>query len=131
MLNLIAIFLLSQLRFAPAYAPLAGDDSTAQVTIIAYPNPMGIESQIMQFSYTLPEPCNLIFAIYDPFGNLVHRVDLAPNQIGTQAGVNILVWNGQNDRGRKVASGLYYAVLKGWTHTATIFNQKIKVGVIW
>jgi len=107
------------------------DTSIMAGKIVAYPNPMGIENQTIQFIYYLPSSCNLIFAIYDPFGNLVHREDKTSGDVGTQQGVNILSWNGRNDKGRKVASGVYYAVIKGYTHTARTFEDKIRIGVVW
>ncbi len=107
------------------------DSSVVQGEIIAFPNPMGIENQHMRFVYFLPVPCDLIFAIYDPFGNLVYRDDKVPGSTGAQAGLNQVEWNGHNGKGRKVASGIYYVIVKGYTHTETIFENQIKVGVIW
>jgi len=107
------------------------DTTVIPDSFLAYPNPMGIESHNMVFAYTLQSPSNLIFAIYDPFGNLVYRRDLAAGEEGARAGTNRLVWNGRNEKGKRVASGVYYVVLKAWTHTATIFNKKMKVGVVW
>jgi hypothetical protein len=107
------------------------DPAIMEGRVIAYPNPMGIDNQKMQFIYFLPTSCNLVFAIYDPFGNLVHKEDKSSGDIGTRGGVNTLEWNGRNDKNKKVASGLYYVVIKGFTHTETVFEDRIKVGVIW
>jgi hypothetical protein len=100
-------------------------------SFVVYPNPLIGDGQIMRFVYSLPAACNLVFVLYDPFGNLVHKQDIDPGSAGARSGVNILTWNGRNAKGRKVATGIYYAVLKGWTHTETVFYEKIRVGVVW
>jgi len=107
------------------------DTTVVPDSFIAYPNPMGIETQSMVFAYYLDSSCNVIIAIYDPFGNLVYQREIAPGGTGARAGLNRLIWYGRNDEGQRVASGAYYVVIKGWTHTATIFHKKMKVGVIW
>jgi len=107
------------------------DTTVVPDSFIAYPNPMGIETQSMVFAYYLDQACNLTFAIYDPFGNLVHQREVAPGGTGARAGLNRLIWDGYNDKRIRVASGIYYVAIKGWTHTATIFDKKMKVGVVW
>ncbi len=108
------------------------DTSVVTDSFLVYPNPLGIDnSNNMVFAYYLDAPCNIILEIYDPYGNLVHEEEIASGSGGAQAGINRLIWNGRNERGNRVASGIYYAILKGWTHTATVFNRHIKVGVVW
>lgn len=108
------------------------DTSVVTDSFLVYPNPLGLDSgNSMVFVYYLSAPCNIILNIYDPYGNLVHEEEITSGQTGAQSGINRLIWNGRNERGNRVASGIYYAILKGWTHTATVFNQKIKVGVVW
>jgi hypothetical protein len=110
---------------------LVPDSSIIGGNVIPYPNPMGISGQVMSFTYYLEAPSNVVFEIYDPFGNLVYKDNKSPNESGSSRGINVLTWDGRNDKGRRVASGLYYVVLKAWTHTATIFNKQLKVGVVW
>lgn len=107
------------------------DTTVVPDSFMAYPNPMGIETQNMVFAYSLDQACNVTFAIYDPFGNLVHERKIASGGTGARAGLNRLIWDGDNDEGQRVASGVYYVAIKGWTHTATIFDKKMKVGVVW
>jgi hypothetical protein len=107
------------------------DTTVVPDSFIAYPNPMGIEGNRMYFAYYLSSSCNVIFAIYDPFGNLVYKQEISPGNAGAQSGLNRISWNGRNGENERVASGLYYAIIKGWTHTATIFNERMKVGVVW
>jgi len=108
------------------------DTSVVTDSFLVYPNPMGIEgNHTMVFAYYLQSSANITFEIYDPFGNLVLKRDWSAGTNYAQAGMNRFAWNGRNDNNIRVASGIYYAIIKGWTHTATIFNKKIKVGVVW
>jgi len=107
------------------------DTSVVTDSFLVYPNPMGIESNTMVFAYYLEGAANVTFEIYDPFGNLVVKRDWNAGTENAQAGMNRFLWNGRNDRNVRVASGIYYTIVKAWTHTATIFNKKMKVGVIW
>ena len=108
------------------------DSTVMQGNIIAFPNPFGsINTNRTQFMYYLAQDCNVIYAIYDPFGNLVHHQDIAPNNNGARLGVNTLTWDGRNDKGLRVASGVYYVVIKGYTHTSVFLEKRLKVGVIW
>ena len=107
------------------------DTTIAAESLIVYPNPMGIESPIMNIMYNLNSSCNVIFAIYDPFGNLVRSSEISAGSRGAMAGNNLLHWDGRNEKGKRVASGVYYLVIKGYTHTATIFEKRMKIGVAW
>lgn len=107
------------------------DSMVMEGKIIAYPNPIGIRADHTRLIYYLAQSCDFIYAIYDPFGNLVHRENLASGQPGAHMGVNYLEWNGRNDKGHRVASGIYYIVLKGYVNTSVFLEKKIKVGVIW
>ncbi|MBA7511961.1 hypothetical protein ES705_03960 [subsurface metagenome] len=107
------------------------DTTVVPDSFMAYPNPMGIETQHMVFAYSLDAACDVIIAIYDPFGNLVKETNINSGDAGARAGRNYWIWYGDNDEGQRVASGIYYAAIKGWTHTVTIFDKKMKVGVVW
>jgi hypothetical protein len=107
------------------------DSMVMEGKIIAYPNPIGIRADHTRLIYYLAQSCDFIYAIYDPFGNLVHRESIASGQPGAHMGVNYLEWNGRNDKGHRVASGIYYIVLKGYVNTSVFLEKKIKVGVIW
>ncbi len=107
------------------------DTTVVPDSFIAYPNPMGMVGNRIYFAYYLSGSCDVIFAIYDPFGNLVYKEDIVPGSEGAHSGLNRITWNGRNNEGERVATGLYYAIIKGWTHTATIFEKRMKVGVVW
>ncbi len=108
------------------------DSSVMEGNIVAYPNPFGkINQPYTRFVYYLEESCNIIYAIYDAFGNRVHYEEIPAGQNGARAGINVLTWNGKNDKQKRVASGVYYVLLKGYTHTNIFLEKRMRVGVIW
>ncbi len=108
------------------------DSSVMEGNIVAYPNPFGkINQPYTRFVYYLHQNCNVIFAIYDAFGNRVHHEDILAGQNGARIGINYLIWDGRNDKGKKVASGVYYVLIKGYLHTNVFLEKHIRVGVIW
>ncbi|MBT5270264.1 MAG: T9SS type A sorting domain-containing protein, partial [Candidatus Marinimicrobia bacterium] len=69
-----------------------------------YPNPFNASTTI---EYGLPKNTELNLSIYDIRGRFVREIYSG----GKQAGYHITQWNGTNDGGRNVASGLYFIVL--------------------
>ncbi len=108
------------------------DSSVMEGNIIAYPNPFGrVNQAYTRFVYYLQQNCNVIFAIYDAFGNRVLHEEISAGQNGARIGINNLTWDGTNDKGHRVASGVYYVLLKGYIHTNVFLEKHIRVGVIW
>ncbi len=107
------------------------DSMVMEGKIIAYPNPLGIRADHTRFIYYLQQNCEVIYAIYDPFGNMILRRNFSSGTDGARLGVNILTWDGRNEKGARVASGLYYVVIKGYVNTNVFLEKRIKVGVIW
>ena len=70
-----------------------------------YPNPFNPETTI---GYQLPEEAEVFLAIYDILGqqvrNIVHQVQ--------PGGIYQVRWNGRDDNGREVASGVYFYQLR-------------------
>jgi|GEM_PF-3937367 len=70
-----------------------------------YPNPFNATTTI---SYSLPQDAEVRLDIYNVAGQKV-RTLIEENQ---SAGIHSLVWDGRNDSGQPVASGLYFYRLK-------------------
>ncbi|HHE47066.1 MAG TPA: T9SS type A sorting domain-containing protein, partial [Bacteroidetes bacterium] len=66
-----------------------------------YPNPFN--SQV-QFTFNLPKPGDVEVKVYDVTGRLVFGKDIA----GLAAGSHRLVWNGRDNTGRGLTTGIYY-----------------------
>jgi hypothetical protein len=76
-------------------APLAFGLSPAR------PNPFRGETSL---EYTLPAPGVVEIVVYDAAGRLVRRLGNGPQA----AGVHEVRWNGRNDSGTAVGSGVYF-----------------------
>ena len=70
----------------------------------AYPNPFNPETQIR---FTLPEAAFVRLEIYDGVGQRIRSLLGGPHGVGA----HVAVWDGCDDAGRSVASGLYFAYL--------------------
>jgi hypothetical protein len=77
-----------------------------------YPNPFNPETII---SYTLPNDSNVKIEIFNIKGQ---KVKALLNEFTTK-GHNNIIWNGQDDNGRNVGSGLYFYRIETEEHTAT------------
>lgn len=84
-----------------------------------YPNPFNPSTQ---FRLALPRAGAVELVIYNPLGNPVRRLI----REHLPAGVHHIVWDGRDDRGRELPSGLYLARLQAAAFTQTIKLTKIK-----
>ncbi len=84
-----------------------------------HPNPFSSNTWI---SYSLPDNGNVSLTIYDLTGELVRTL-----QNGHQpAGKHTVMWDGLNDFGNRVSSGIYFYSLKteGFVETKKLFKLK-------
>lgn len=70
-----------------------------------YPNPFNPRTVI---SYAVPRPGPVSLRVYDARGRVVRRLVDEPRPAGNAS----VVWNGEDDEGRGVASGLYFVRLE-------------------
>jgi flagellar hook assembly protein FlgD len=85
-----------------------------------YPNPF---NPVTVIRFLLPEPAPVSLSIYDLQGRLV-RTLLKPGRI--EAGVHSAVWDGTNDSGNQVPSGIYFCRL-----TAGNYKQTKKMLILY
>ena len=90
-------------------------------TTFCYPNPTS--DGIVKFSFTLENSSPVSLEIFDVRGEEVWKQNLSSSQ--TQGGVNVFSWEGTNQSGQKLASGLYLCAI-------TVGDQRItrKVAII-
>ena len=82
-----------------------------------YPNPFNPETWI---PYQLAESAEVTLTIYDINGQLVRRLALGHQAAGMyQSRSRAVHWDGRNQLGESVASGLYFYTLTGGKFTAT------------
>ena len=77
----------------------------------AYPNPFNPYTNL---SFTLPEASNYSLKVYNVAGQLVRSYD----GLG-QVGLNMVTWDGKDNSGVSVASGVYFYKLTAGKFTAT------------
>ena len=89
-----------------------------QTTLLPnYPNPFNPETWI---PYNLAEPADVQLTIYDVKGELVRRLDLGYQQPGYYINrAKAAYWDGRNEVGERVASGLYFYTLAAGDFSAT------------
>ena len=82
-----------------------------------YPNPFNPETWI---PYQLAKPANVKVTIYTVDGKLVRKLELGHQPVGIyQHRSRAAYWDGKNDVGESVSSGLYFYTLTAGKFTAT------------
>ena len=81
------------------------------LTLSSYPNPFNMNTQI---SYSLPEASHVSLVVYNVAGQKVRTLVNAFEA----AGYKTVTWNGANQSGENVASGLYFLRLETASGTA-------------
>lgn len=98
------------------FNPVSNDDDTmtpAPIKLIGnYPNPFNPETTI-QFEMETAAPANI--SIYNQKGQLVKSHNIAQ----ANAGMNSYVWNGQDDSGNSLSSGIYFFRLKSGAYSSS------------
>ena len=84
-----------------------------------YPNPFNPETSI---NYAIPQDASVRLTVYNVLGQKI--ATLVDEQ--KSSGVHTVKWNGANDNGNQVASGLYFYRLEA--RHMTNGNQRIFVG---
>lgn len=95
----------------PTAAP-ASDEPISSETLLAqnYPNPFNPDTWI---PYRLREDANVVISIYSATGQLVRRLDLGHRNAGSYTSMEKAVhWDGRNDHGEMVSSGLYFYTIQ-------------------
>ena len=82
-----------------------------------YPNPFNPETWI---PYQLAKAADVSLTIYDIQGNIVRSLDLGYQSAGLyQNRTRAVYWNGRNNIGEKVVSGVYFYTLSAGNFSAT------------
>jgi hypothetical protein len=87
--------------------------AAARVALSAQPNPVRGATSI-RYALAAPEPVTL--RIYDTAGRRIRELAGRDHQL---AGTHEVTWNGDDDSGRRVASGVYFVRLEAGSHSET------------
>ena len=77
-----------------------------------YPNPFNPETQI---SFSLPERVSVSLAVYNVFGQKVRELIKASLPVGSYK----ITWDGTDNQGHRLASGVYFYQLSAGENTST------------
>jgi hypothetical protein len=91
-----------------------GTEAPRYVTALEqnYPNPFNGTTTIF---YSLAEPCEIDLRIYDPAGRVIRVLERGERPAGRYS----VIWNGRDDAGRDVATGVYFCRIKAGKHNDT------------
>ena len=82
-----------------------------------YPNPFNPETWI---PFRLAEDADVMLTIYDKMGRVVRSLDIGHQKAGVYETRNkAIYWDGRNDLGERVASGVYFYHFKAGNYSAT------------
>ena len=82
-----------------------------------YPNPFNPETWI---PYAIAEDAQVTISVYNVAGQLVRTIDLGYVKSGEYLSkADSAYWNGRNDSGERVASGVYFYTIKAGNFAAT------------
>jgi hypothetical protein len=84
-----------------------------------YPNPFNPDTEI---HYALKKPGNVSLKIYDIQGRQIRTL----MDVFQTEGSHVVIWDGKNDNGRDVSSGVYFCRLISGSYTHTIRMIKTK-----
>jgi hypothetical protein len=90
-----------------------------------YPNPFNPETWI---PYQLSEPAYVTITIYNVNGQIVRQLDLGNRMPGRYIGRSrAAYWDGRNESGERVSSGVYFYQLQAGTFFASATNRDASV----
>ena len=105
-------------QFTPAAPSIVNFTNILQTELLLnYPNPFNPETWI---PFRLIEDATVTLTIYDKVGHIVRSLDLGHKKAGAYETRNkAIYWDGKNDLGENVASGVYFYHLKAGEYSAT------------
>jgi photosystem II stability/assembly factor-like uncharacterized protein len=108
------------------YTSIEKDESAIPQTIKLYqnyPNPFNSSTII---AYELTEEVNAKLGIFNITGEMIRMFDLNPQR----AGYYTIIWDGKNDNGIVVSSGVYYCNLKTFSKYGNNSSSSLKMILI-
>ena len=115
---------MSIVRFGPATSIDVPDESTPQEFVLKqnYPNPFNPSTTI---AFELPKASNVEIVIYDALGK---KIKTLSNSV-YKPGNNSVYWDGTNDMGQPVATGVYFYIfkVKAIDGSKELFNKSSKL----
>jgi hypothetical protein len=94
-------------------------------SIYIYPNPLTPEYNSTTIEYYLTDNAHVLIMIFDKFGNPVWETETDQS-----AGTAQTAWDGTDNNGNRVFSGVYIVCIKATNQTQTVAQYTGKIAVI-
>jgi hypothetical protein len=117
-------------EFSPALRVILEKPVSLITEQSVFPNPVRLkEHGSINIAYNLSANATVKITIYDIFGRVVRRIECNPGGNGGKFGENYVSWDGKNEQGEKVSTGMYICVIEG-TNGGSNERKIVKIGVI-
>jgi hypothetical protein len=111
--------------------PTAVVEQSFAASISSYPNPFSPREGGTRIGYYLPSAASLEIRIFTLLGDLVWTETIAASDplgsAGLHTGETALVWEGKNDIGNEIRSGVYICMIR---NLATGEEEQFKIAVV-
>jgi hypothetical protein len=111
--------------------PTAVVEQSFRASISSYPNPFSPQDGGTRIGYYLPAPANLEVRILTLLGEMVWTRNISASEplggSGLHTGGTALIWDGRNDIGREVRSGIYICIIRNLSSGE---EEKFKIAVV-
>jgi hypothetical protein len=94
-------------------------------SIYIYPNPLTPDYTSTSIEYYLTDNAHVSIMIFDKFGNLIWDTETDES-----AGTNITDWDGTDNDGNRVLSGVYIVCIKATNQTQTVAQYAGKIAIV-
>ena len=88
-----------------------------------YPNPF---NSVVNFRYSVPEASFVDVRIFDLMGSEVKKITLGFHR----SGVYQIYWDGKDEKGNEVASGIYLCRMNAFKNGKIVFSKSQKVSLL-
>ncbi len=98
---------------------------TSGDSIDIYPNPLTPEYGFVNIEYYLNDNAHVLIMIFDKFGNPIWN-----KETDESAGLERARWDGTDNDGNRVISGVYIVCIKATNQTQTVARYTAKIAVV-
>jgi|GEM_PF-2063218 len=110
------------------YTPLSPGEVIKEIS--SYPNPVDIRDTNVTITYILNADMQAVLKIYDVFGELVKTFSFNLGENGGANGPNSVTWDGRNELGNKVSTGMYFLYIDVKTPAGSTEHKTWKIGIM-
>ncbi len=117
--------------FTWSSSPSAIFEQNFSASVSSYPNPFNPRDGGVKIGYYLSQNSSLEIKIFTLFGELVWTKTITPSdpqgQMGMRTEDTAVRWDGKNDSGHEIRSGVYICIIKNLTSGE---EKKLKIAVV-